>query len=74
MVAVTDWSKDHLGEPETCGSMSFCGARNEYPDERPMGYPFDRPIDGYIRSAIRDEPSMAMRDLSIRCTTPRPPG
>ena len=72
MVAVTDWDKDHLGEPETCGSMSFCGARNEYPDARPMGYPFDRPIPGYIRSAIRDEPSMAMRDLKIRCTTERP--
>jgi tyrosinase len=72
MVAVTDWSKDHLGEPETCGSMSFCGARSEYPDARSMGYPFDRPIPGYIRSAIGHQPSMAMRDLNIRCTTVRP--
>jgi tyrosinase len=72
MVAVTDWSKDHLGEPETCGSMSFCGARGEYPDARPMGYPFDRPIPGYIRSVIRAQPSMTMRDVNIRCTTIRP--
>ena len=74
MVAVTDWSKDHLGEPETCGSMSFCGARNQYPDKRRMGYPFDRDIYGYIRSTIRHEPSMTLRDLRIRCTTVRPPG
>jgi tyrosinase len=72
VVAITDWSEDHLGEPETCGSMSFCGARGEYPDARPMGYPFDHPISGYILSAIRDQPSMAMRDVSIRCTTTRP--
>ncbi len=72
MVAVTDWNKDRLGEPKTCGSMSFCGARGEYPDARPMGYPFDRRIPGYIRSVIRDEPSMAMRDVNVRCTTVRP--
>ncbi len=74
MVAVTDWSKDHLGEPETCGSMSFCGARSKYPDARRMGYPFDRDIHGYIRSTIRNEPSMAIRDVNIRCTTVRPTG
>lgn len=72
MVAVTDWSQDHLGEPETCGSMSFCGARSQYPDARRMGYPFDRDIPGYIRSVIRTEPSMTMRDVNIRCTTVRP--
>jgi tyrosinase len=74
MVALTDWKKDRLGEPETCGSMSFCGARGEYPDARPMGYPFDRRIPGYIRSAILNEPSMTMRTVSIRCTTLRPSG
>jgi hypothetical protein len=37
-----------------------------------MGYPFDRPIPGYIRSAIRDEPSMTSRFVAIRCATERP--
>lgn len=74
MVAVTDWDKDHVGEPDTCGSMSFCGARNEYPDARRMGYPFDRKFDGSIEAAVAAAPSMAMRDLRIRCTTQRPAG
>jgi hypothetical protein len=74
MVAVTDWEKDHVGEPDTCGSMSFCGARNEYPDKRQMGYPFDRKFDSSIESAVAANPSMGMRDLRIRCTTQRPPG
>lgn len=74
MVAVTDWSKDEVGEPDTCGSMSFCGARNRYPDARRMGYPFDRKFEGSIEDAVAATPSMAMRDLRIRCTTQRPPG
>ena len=74
IVAVTDWNEDHLGEPDSCGSMSFCGAKNEYPDARPMGYPFDRPFAGSIADAVAAEPSMTMRDVRIRCTTERPSG
>ena len=45
MVMLTDWRVDRVGADSTCGSLSFCGARDtEYPDSRPMGYPFDRPI------------------------------
>jgi hypothetical protein len=45
MVMVTDWLVDRLGADSACGSLSFCGARDtEYPDSRPMGYPFDRPL------------------------------
>lgn len=74
MVAITDWSKDRLGQPETCGSMSFCGARGEYPDARRMGYPFDRAFVGSTAETIASMPNMAMRDLRIRCTTQRPVG
>jgi tyrosinase len=72
MVAVTDWNEDRVGEPDTCGSMSFCGARNQYPDARRMGYPFERKFDDSIAATIAAVPSMTMRDLRIRCTTVRP--
>jgi hypothetical protein len=39
-----------------------------------MGYPFDRPIGGSIADAVASTPSMAMRDVRIRCTTERPVG
>jgi tyrosinase len=74
LVALTAWDEDQVGEPETCGSMSFCGARNEYPDARRMGCPFDRPIQGSIENAVAEAPNMAMRELRIRCTTQRPTG
>ncbi len=74
LVALTAWDDDQVGEPETCGSMSFCGARNKYPDARRMGYPFDRPIQGSIENAVAQAPNMAMRDVRVRCTTQRPTG
>jgi tyrosinase len=74
LVAFTAWEEDHVGEPDSCGSMSFCGARNEYPDERRMGYPFERRIEGSIANAVAATPSMTVRDLRIRCTTERPVG
>jgi hypothetical protein len=44
MVMLTDWRVDRVGADSSCGSLSFCGARDtEYPDSRAMGYPFDRP-------------------------------
>lgn len=72
MVCVTDHASDQLGTPETCGSMSFCGARSQYPDRRTMGYPFDRAFEGSIEEAVAAEPSAAMRDVRIRCATHRP--
>ena len=33
--------------------MSFCGARDSrYPDLRPMGYPFDRPLPGGVVATL----------------------
>jgi tyrosinase len=47
MVMLTDWAIDRVGADSACGSLSFCGSRDtDYPDSRPMGYPFDRPLAG----------------------------
>jgi hypothetical protein len=39
--------------PAQCGSMSWCGAVDRYPDTRDMGYPFCRSF-GDGADAIRD--------------------
>ena len=44
MVMVTDAGYDRVEDDHACGSMSFCGVRDRYPDRRNMGYPFDRPF------------------------------
>lgn len=68
MVMVTDWEKDHVGQDASCGSMSFCGARDRYPDTRGMGYPFDRRFseDRSIETVIAEQDNMAARDVTIR--------
>lgn len=73
IVALTDWEADHVGEPHSCGSMSYCGARQEYPDRREMGYPFHRPFPGGVLETLGAQPNVAMRDLTIRCENPPPP-
>lgn len=67
MGLLTDWDKDKVGEDSTCGSMSFCGARDRYPDSRGMGYPFDRPFSNgqSILQTIRAHNNMAARDIKI---------
>jgi hypothetical protein len=72
-VVLTDFERDH--EPasrRTCASMSFCGARQDYPDRRRMGYPFDRPFAEPIPQALAAHPSAALREIAIRCETERP--
>jgi tyrosinase len=74
MVALTDHRQDR--EPDhvrTCGSMSYCGALENYPDRRRMGYPFDRPFAGTIADTIAASPSMTSTGVTIRCQTLRPP-
>jgi hypothetical protein len=67
-VILTDWSKDTLGQPETCGSMSYCGARGSYPDQQPMGYPFHRPFGpAGVLGTLRAMDNVALRELTIRC-------
>lgn len=72
LVMLTDWNLDSVGEEKKCGSMSFCGAKDkEYPDKRPMGYPFDRPFKNLsIAETINIQPNMAVRDFKIRFVPP----
>lgn len=74
MAALTDWSWDRANdEAHTCGSMSFCGAKDKYPDRQQMGYPFHRPFGAAgVAGTIAATPSMTSRPLTIRCETPAP--
>jgi hypothetical protein len=71
LVLATDATIDQLQDPEQCGSMSYCGAVDRYPDTRDMGYPFSRPF-GSAESAISDRivalDSAAARTVNIRHT------
>ncbi|XP_076816375.1 uncharacterized protein LOC143462197 isoform X1 [Clavelina lepadiformis] len=77
-VFVSDNNLDQIRVRSSCGSLSFCGASGEqYPDERPMGYPFitDMALNGQparIDRAIRAIPNAAMSPFVIRnnITTP----
>lgn len=66
---VTDGDIDQVPGPEHCGSMSFCGVRNEYPDTRPMGYPFDRPLGRgpWLQRLVDALPNAASRRVLVRC-------
>jgi hemocyanin-like protein len=69
-VLITDATIDQLAEPEHCGSMSYCGAVDRYPDARDMGYPFCRPFAGPPATAIEDTiaglDSATARSVAIR--------
>jgi hypothetical protein len=59
MVMLTDWLIDRVGADSACGSLSFCGARDaDYPDRRPMGYPFDRPFAGRTIPQMLADPGL----------------
>ncbi|MGH3962784.1 MAG: tyrosinase family protein [Pseudonocardiaceae bacterium] len=49
-----------------CGSMSFCGAVDRYPDTRDMGYPFSRPFAASVANTMLGVPSATGRSLTIR--------
>jgi hypothetical protein len=70
MVMITDAAIDLVGAEPDCGSLSFCGTRdNRYPDQRPLGYPFNRHFTGNgqaITNAITQNPHMAARTIFIR--------
>lgn len=72
LVICTDGAIDQVGMPDHCGSMSYCGSVDRYPDARDMGYPFARPFPGAAATAIRDAtlavPTMAGRSVTIRTT------
>lgn len=72
LVMLTDWSVDRVGQDSPCGSFSFCGARDRYPDTRSMGYPFDRPLppDRTLAQFVAAQPNVATRDITIRSAPP----
>jgi hypothetical protein len=72
LVLCTDAKIDKVGSPGECGSMSFCGAVDRYPDAREMGYPFNRPFGGApadaIERAILSLSNAGARTITIRHT------
>lgn len=62
---LTDWNLDRVGPEGCCGSVSYCGAIDQYPDKRAMGYPFDRPFELGIMETLRSLPNTAFRDVTI---------
>lgn len=66
MVIATDGAIDLVPDPGSCGSMSYCGAKQRYPDTRPMGYPFDRPLSTNIADLVSALPTFAMRRITIK--------
>jgi hypothetical protein len=70
LVLCTDAAIDRVVHQEHCGSMSYCGAVDRYPDTRDMGYPFSRPFAGPEATAIQDKVvalgSAAARTVTIR--------
>ena len=65
IVVCTDATIDQVPMAGHCGSMSYCGAVDGYPDTRDMGYPFARPLPGGT-AALLARPSVAGRALTIR--------
>jgi hypothetical protein len=69
MVMCTDARLDVIDQPGHCGSVSYCGAVDRYPDARDMGYPFHRPFGDAptaLQDAILSLPNAAARTLRIR--------
>lgn len=65
-VLVTDWELDRVEEEHCCTSMSFCGAKDRYPDMRAMGYPFDRTFEDPIELVLGRLSNAAGRRVFIR--------
>ncbi|MEM9555940.1 MAG: tyrosinase family protein [Acidobacteriota bacterium] len=66
VVFVTDATIDRVPQSHHCGSMSFCGAVERYPDTRDMGYPFSRPFARSIEDTLHGLANAAGRSLTIR--------
>lgn len=66
VVVCSNAARDLVGPSAECGSMSFCGAVDRYPDTRDMGYPFSRPFAVSVADTVLAVPSAAGRSLTIR--------
>jgi len=66
MAICTNAAIDRVPQPTQCGSMSFCGAVDRYPDTRDMGYPFARPLAQSITDAVVSLGPAAGRSFTIK--------
>jgi hypothetical protein len=66
VVICTDATKDQVPAAHSCGSMSYCGAVDRYPDTRDMGYPFSRPMPAGIEATVLNQQAIAGRSLTIQ--------
>lgn len=66
LVFLSDAARDQVPQPGDCGSMSYCGATDRYPDMRDMGYPFSRPFLKPIGETFLALDNAAGRRLTIR--------
>jgi hypothetical protein len=63
---ITDAAIDGFAHTKSCGSVSFCGARDTiYMDKREMGYPFHRRWNAPIVAVAQSTPQMVLRDITI---------
>ncbi|XP_037809670.1 phenoloxidase 2-like [Lucilia sericata] len=72
-VMISDFTGDAVQQmnnnPDICGdSSSFCGLKDKlYPDNRTMGYPFDRRLQvGTLKELTNTFSNMSMTDVVIR--------
>lgn len=85
VVVLTDGEDDLVEHDEVeCHSVSYCGrqarltGKREYNDAKPMGYPFDRRLNGAdgkpggLRTVLSAAPTVAMRALTIVNTDTTP--
>ena len=68
VVFCSNAAQDLVGPSAECGSLSFCGAVDRYPDTRDMGYPFSRPFAASLADTVLGLPSATGRSLTIRHT------
>jgi hypothetical protein len=69
LVMLTAWEKDRVAADSSCGSLSYCGSKQNYPDARGMGYPFDRPFKGgTLADVLGGLDNVATRDVTIQAT------
>ena len=66
LVLLTDAALDRVPQHGDCGSMSYCGAADRYPDARDMGYPFSRPFRKSIAETFLALDNAAGRKFTIR--------
>uniref|UniRef100_A0A1D1Z5L3 Hemocyanin II n=1 Tax=Anthurium amnicola TaxID=1678845 RepID=A0A1D1Z5L3_9ARAE len=69
LVFITDWAEDEVPRLSRCGSISFCGAegaREKYPDKKPMGYPLNKPFkNNSYEETFAGLNNATIRDVSI---------